>query len=95
MTRAAFTTYRARWALLSRRAPLLVLAALLIVACGREAPPRAASPTTASPTRARISAIPPTQATDPASTAVPPGDDTRAQGDPNAPITVIEYGDYQ
>jgi hypothetical protein len=63
---------------------LLVLA-LLIAACGKEAPPRADKSTLA-----------PTTAAAPApQVATQPGADPRALGDPNAPITMIEYGDYQ
>jgi hypothetical protein len=60
--------------------------ALALAACGREAPPRAAAPTSArhQPTFAPA----PTQ-----NAAAAP--EQRAQGDPNAPITVIEYGDFQ
>ena len=66
---------------------LFILCMLLFVAaCGREAPPRAVKPTTAPPTPF------PTQQSAQAAQA---GPERRALGDPNAPITVIEYGDYQ
>jgi protein-disulfide isomerase len=66
-----------------------VLLALAIAACGREAPPRSAA--TAGPT---LASRQPTFA--PAMTQVADAaPEQRALGDPNAPITVIEYGDYQ
>jgi hypothetical protein len=69
-----------------RRLFLFVLLALFVAACGEEAPPRVARPTAAPPAPARI----PTPSGD--AQAAP---DARALGDPNAPITVIEYADYQ
>jgi hypothetical protein len=67
---------------------VMLLALLLLVACGREAPPRAG---TAAPTSARpLPTLAPAPLLD---TAAAP--EQRALGDPNAPITVIEYGDYQ
>jgi hypothetical protein len=65
---------------------LPALALLAIAACGREAPPRAAA--TLAPTSAhhQPTFIPAQMLGAPAQ---------RALGDPNAPITVIEYGDYQ
>ena len=95
MTRANFMMRGARVALRSIRAPLLVLAALLVGACGREAPPRAINPTSAPATRAPTPALSLAQAAETTGTAAPQHDDPRAQGEPNAPITVIEYGDYQ
>jgi hypothetical protein len=95
MIQAILTTRGARWPFLGTRALIFILMALLVGACGREAPPRAASPTTAPPTRAPSPATPLTQAAMPAGTAAPREDDPRAQGEPNAPIVVIEYGDYQ
>ena len=67
----------------ARAAYLLIFAALFSAACG-QAPPRAASSTT--------------QPIPPAPSALAPGQaqaDPRGLGDPNAPITVIEYSDYQ
>jgi len=66
-----------------------VLLTLVIAACGREAPPRAAA--SIAPTSGRIR---PTLAPAPALDAAA-ALEQRALGDPNAPITVIEYGDYQ
>jgi hypothetical protein len=60
-----------------------------LAACGREAPPRAS---TAAPSSARSL---PTSVAAPISDAPPAAAELRALGDPNAPITVIEYGDYQ
>ncbi|HEX9373413.1 MAG TPA: hypothetical protein VF897_20535 [Roseiflexaceae bacterium] len=75
---------------------LLALGLLALVACGREAPPRAAA--TLAPARRLLATTAPTQppaaGADPAQPAAA-GADPRALGDPNAPITVIEYGDYQ
>jgi len=64
-----------------------LLTGLLLAACGREAPPRAASPTGAPSTQAAA----PTADT----TGGAPVDTRRALGDPNAPITIIEYSDFQ
>jgi protein-disulfide isomerase len=61
---------------------------LTMAACGREAPPRAAA--TAAPTIARQPTIAPVPTLN--AQVVP---EQRALGDPNAPITVIEYGDFQ
>lgn len=74
----------------TRLRPVLLLGllmGLLLSACGREAPPRAASPTGA----------PSPQAASPTAdtTGGAPIDTRRALGDPNAPITVIEYSDFQ
>ena len=66
----------------------IVLLALGMAACGREAPPRAASTAPASARRQPTLAPAPTL-----DAAAAP--ELRALGDPNAPITVIEYGDYQ
>ena len=82
----------------SARLLLFALLALLAASCGREAQPRAAQsavpanatrPTT-SPPAAAANQPPPGAAEDDRA-----GGDPRAQGDPSAPITVIEYGDYQ
>jgi hypothetical protein len=67
---------------------LFVLCVVLVTACGEEAPPRIARPTSSPPAPAPVR-IP-----------APIGDaqaapDPRTLGDPNAPITVIEYADYQ
>jgi protein-disulfide isomerase len=67
---------------------VFVLMALAMAACGREAPPRAA---TAAPTSARRQP-PLTPAPTLNAEAAP---EQRALGDPNAPITVIEYADFQ
>ena len=67
---------------------LPAVALLALAACGREAPPRTA---TAAPTAVRHQ---PTFAPAPAQNAAATPE-RRALGDPNAPITVIEYGDYQ
>jgi hypothetical protein len=81
---------------------LFALITLLVAACGKAAQPRAAQPTplpvaarSASTTERRIL---PTQASPvapvPTDAARRPSS-ARALGDPSAPITVIEYGDYQ
>jgi hypothetical protein len=68
----------------------LMLITMVLIACGAEAPPR--------PNSAQIEPAgadtPPVQAVEvpPLSDQVP---NPRAQGDPSAPIVVIEYGDYQ
>lgn len=67
------------------RLGLLLLTLLLLAACGREAPPRAAQPA-GTPAAARPTA-------DPGGDL--PVDTRRALGDPNAPITIIEYSDFQ
>jgi len=72
---------------------LLLLVTLLVAACGREAPPRAAK-STPFPTSAPTHPAQLAQSSQPADTAQATGD-PRALGDPNAPITVIEYSDYQ
>lgn len=59
----------------------LLLTVLVLVACGPEAPPRNISAPTL-----------PTIAPTAASLAV---DQRRALGNPNAPITIIEYSDFQ
>jgi protein-disulfide isomerase len=66
-----------------------VLLALAVTACGREAPPRAAATAAAtSPGRQPTFAPAPTLSAEAAL-------EQRAIGDPNAPITVIEYADFQ
>ena len=67
---------------------LMFCALLLAGACGKEAPPRAA----------RITPTP--RDFEPAATAgaarlALPIADRRTLGDPKAPISVVEYGDYQ
>ncbi|HEU4326563.1 MAG TPA: hypothetical protein VFS21_25700 [Roseiflexaceae bacterium] len=63
-----------------RQLSLLLMAVVLLVACGPEAPPRSAAPDrpTAQPTAASLAV-----------------DTRRALGDPNAPITIVEYSDFQ
>ncbi|GAB4194851.1 MAG: hypothetical protein OHK0022_11220 [Roseiflexaceae bacterium] len=65
---------------MTRHFSLLLLAVVLLVACGPEAPPRSAAPDrpTAQPTAASLAV-----------------DTRRALGDPNAPITIVEYSDFQ
>lgn len=78
---------------------LAVLAAALLLAlaaCGREAPPRAAGAPTAGRPGPTSAKQPGTGAS--AATSLPAnqtGGDPRALGDPGAPITIIEYSDYQ
>jgi hypothetical protein len=77
---------------LSRRILICLLPALALLtlaACGREAPPRAATVAPTTTTRHQ-----PTSAPAPAQDAAT-APEQRALGDPNAPIIVIEYGDYQ
>jgi hypothetical protein len=78
-------------------ARLLLLAAMMILAaaCGRAAEPRASQPNAND-----SAALPPTSAGTPqaapgAGAPAQQASDARAIGDPSAPITVIEYGDYQ
>lgn len=71
---------------------LLALLALIVIACGKEAPPRAAKPGASPPTAALASGSDTPSIGPTAARAMP---DPRAVGDPNAPIQVIEYGDYQ
>ncbi len=68
---------------------MFVLLALVVAACGREAPPRTSAP--AAPTSASRQ---PTFAPAPTLSAEA-APEQRALGDPNAPITVIEYADFQ
>ena len=85
----------------SARLLLFALMVLLAAACGREAQPRAAQsavPPSASQPTSPPMATPAPAASQPAARAAEDGTsagDPRAQGDPAAPITVIEYGDYQ
>lgn len=86
---------------------LILLPVLLIMAvmsgCGKEAPPRATKPTPGSDDQPTMVLTRPTIAEMPAETTTPMDEqgaatlpqDARALGDPNAPITIIEYGDYQ
>ncbi len=88
---------------------VLLLSVLLVSACGQEAPPRAerATPIPSSyATRTPTSVTLPTVAVDTLTpvtnsmgdsmpTATTPQVLARALGNPNAPITVIEYSDYQ
>lgn len=67
---------------------LFVLCVVFVTACGEEAPPRVVKPTSAPPAPA------PTRIPAPAGDAQT-APNSRTLGDPNAPITVIEYGDYQ
>jgi hypothetical protein len=67
---------------------LLLCAVICITACGEEAPPRAVKPAVPTPTPLRPRLPTPAPAAQPAP-------DERTMGDPNAPIVVIEYGDYQ
>jgi hypothetical protein len=73
-------------------APLwLMMITIVLSACGAEAPPRPNSARieplgTDTPLAAQPNTVPLL------SDQVP---NPRAQGDPNAPIVVIEYGDYQ
>ena len=82
----------------SARLLLFALLALLAASCGREAQPRAAQ-SAVPPNASRPTTFPPVAAAGQPSPAAaedgPAGGDPRAQGDPSAPITVIEYGDYQ
>jgi protein-disulfide isomerase len=66
---------------------LMTLVALLLAACGPEmATPTAGAP---APTASNASAVPPS-----GDLPVDP-DDWRALGAPDAPVTVIEYSDFQ
>lgn len=78
--------------------PALVLSLVALAACGTAAAPHAGSPTqpasggmaptmAKAPTSARAQAAPPSQAA--------PAADPRGLGDPSAPITIVEYSDYQ
>jgi protein-disulfide isomerase len=78
----------------------LALVLLLAVACGPEAPQRTAAPTAASPSdRLRPSGVTVVPALASAAEASPDGatanGDPRSQGDPDAPITVVEFSDFQ
>lgn len=70
----------------------LLLAILALAACGPEAPPRAARPT-APPDDGRMR--PSGVTVVPAAGSTAPSGDPRALGDPNAPITIVEYSDFQ
>ncbi|HWQ11845.1 MAG TPA: hypothetical protein VNL77_03545 [Roseiflexaceae bacterium] len=76
----------------ARWLPLLI-AALIVAACGPKAPPRAAR-TAATPGTERLRPSGVTVVPAPAPQTTPAGD-PRAMGDPNAPITVVEYSDFQ
>lgn len=73
----------------------LVLAALLIPACGPEAPPRAARPATPADTRMRPSGVTAVPAPAEPRDATVASADPRSLGDPRAPITVYEFSDFQ
>jgi hypothetical protein len=68
---------------------VFVLLTLGLASCGREAPPRATATAAATAAR-RQPTLAPVLTRDAATAS-----DVRALGDPNAPVTVIEYGDYQ
>jgi hypothetical protein len=80
---------------------LALLPVLLMAACGQEAPPRisrAAPSPSPYATRTPTSVTLPTVAVDAGTPVAAPASDValnRSLGDPNAPITVIEYSDYQ
>lgn len=83
-----------------RSLALVFCAILLLAACGKEALPRAArAARTAQPTQPARPTEPATES-EPADTRLAariaqPIEDRRSAGDPHAPITVVEYGDYQ
>jgi protein-disulfide isomerase len=64
----------------------------LAAACGPEAPPRLGGSSVVGPTRA-APLLGPTDP--PAQGAQTAANNPRALGDPNAPIVVVEYSDYQ
>ncbi len=66
----------------------LLFVALIVAACGPEAPARANRP--ASETQGT-----PLLQAQRATLSAQPGSDVRTMGNPNAPIVVVEYGDYQ
>lgn len=76
----------------------LILISVALAACGTAAAPRSSAPAQPAqpagggmaPTMAKL----PTDAAQAASAGQPAGD-PRSLGDPNAPITIVEYGDYQ
>lgn len=86
-------------------AQALVVVMLLLVACGAEAPPRTvrsqpapAQPPTSAPepvTLPTLSIAATALPAAPAADSAAPADDPRGLGDPNAPITVVEYSDFQ
>lgn len=83
-----------------RSLALLFSAILLLAACGKEAPPRAArAARTAQPAQSAqpTQPAPESEPTDTrlAAQIAQPIEDRRSAGDPHAPITVVEYGDYQ
>jgi protein-disulfide isomerase len=68
----------------------LLLALVLLAACGPEAPPRSNRQGGVEPLRpSGVTVVPETGANTPAAA------DPRSLGDPNAPITLIEYSDFQ
>jgi protein-disulfide isomerase len=75
------------------RSLTLLCCLLVVAACGPEAPPRAARPAAPAPTPL-IPQPTPQQVAPAADTPAAP-DNPRALGDPAAPITVVEFSDYQ
>lgn len=95
-----------RWRACALYALLSLMMLALLAACGPEAPQAVDPPSGATrqaigarPTdseRPRPSGVTPVAApTDGSEGAANPGDDPRAQGDPNAPIVVVEFSDFQ
>jgi hypothetical protein len=70
---------------------ILIILLITLAACGPEAPPRAIRPNSDS-TQTRQPLIDSSQNTTNGDQALLTA---RTKGDPNAPIVVIEYGDYQ
>ncbi len=79
----------------------LVVVALLVAACGPEmATPTPGGKAAATPTSGGKAANPTAtvaqvQATTPAQVQPVAADDWRVQGSPTAPVTIIEYSDFQ